>query len=220
RPVFTLFTEQCLIGRPGVWYRAGSGGSDSVTQLSLLSPHDCLFSVAYTRSRQQARPRRHILGVVLRIRSVAPTRTGVVLGEGRTWGASRPKYGTPFGGLLDSSPKGQRLRLDFFSLYPLADIGRAVHEGGTLRFALRQKLHGLAIHQLDLVQIQHKADPVCFQGEEALQLCHLFPLDAPTKGKDDELPGCRSLNSQHHLRFLDTTSLSCRGARRRPVVNH
>src|SRR5262249_871940 len=152
------------------------------------------------------------------IRPAICTRTGVVLGEDKTWGASRPKSGTLFGGLLSSLPKGQRLRLGFFSLYPLADIGRAAHERDTFCFALRQKLHGLAIHQLDLVQIQHEADPVCFQGEEALQLCHLFPLDAPTEGKDDALPGCRSLNSQHHLHFLDTTSLSCRGARHRPVL--
>lgn len=117
------------------------------------------------------------------------------------------EHGTPLGGLPRSSPRGQRLWLVSFSLYPRADIGWAVHERDPFRFAPGEKPHSLAIYQPYLVQIQHEANPIAFQSEESLQLCHLFPLDAPTEDKDDALPVCRSLDLQHQYCFRDTISV-------------
>src|SRR5262249_53705941 len=89
RPVLALFPEQPLGGRPGVWCRAGAASSDSVLRLSLLYPHNDLFSFADPLSRQNARPRKPQTKCRPRIRLAALTRTGVVLGEETTWGASR-----------------------------------------------------------------------------------------------------------------------------------
>src|SRR5215813_10176183 len=70
RPVFALFAEQPPPGgRPGVWHRAGSDGSDRFPRLSVLSHHEGLSSFAATLSRQKGRPRSLIiviLGFVLR----------------------------------------------------------------------------------------------------------------------------------------------------------
>src|SRR4029450_3617630 len=98
-----------------------------------------------------------------RIPPDALTRTGVVLGEGKTWGASRSKYGIPPEGVLRSSEQLHRLRLGLFSLDPHADISRAVHQRDPFRFAPGQKPHRVAIHQFDLVQIHSEVLLVCFE---------------------------------------------------------
>src|SRR5262249_5402979 len=126
-----------------------------------------------------------------------PTTTGVVLGEGKTWGASSSQYGIPPGGVPSSSAQYQRLRLGLFSLDPHADVTQAVHQGDPVRLALGQKPHRLAVHQLYLVQIHSDVLLVCFAVEEALQLRHLGSLDAPTEGEEHEGPLGRSLNFQH-----------------------
>src|SRR2546430_1520746 len=79
---------------------------------------------------------------------------------------------------------------------PLADIGWTIFQLDALRFTARQELHGIAIDQCYVLQIERHALTGRFQTKKPLQLGNVLDLDSTAQRKDHSGIG-RPLNSQH-----------------------
>src|SRR5260370_26197967 len=85
-----------------------------------------------------------------------------------------------------------------FCIDPLADISWAIPQLDAPRFPARQELHGIAIHQRYVLQIELNGLTDRLQIKKPLQLGNVLDLDVTTQRKDHFLVR-RTLNFQHGL---------------------
>src|ERR1700752_502634 len=76
----------------------------------------------------------------------------------------------------------RRIRVDPLSRYPLTDIGRAVSEFGSVRFADRQEFYGLAVHEKDVFEIDGHCAPSLIQ--QATKEVHILPCNPSADEQD------------------------------------
>jgi len=71
--------------------------------------------------------------------------------------------------------------LTSFRIDPFANVGWTVFQPDAISFTIRQKLHGIAIDQSYIMQIERYGLAGRFQTEKPLQLHNVLDLDATTQ---------------------------------------
>jgi len=82
---------------------------------------------------------------------------------------------------------------------PLAYIGWAVFQPDAVPLTACQKLHGIAIYERHVFQVQSNRTTAFFEAKNSLQLGHVFDLHSTSEAQDHELGPGRSFNPQGHL---------------------
>jgi hypothetical protein len=97
-------------------------------------------------------------------------------------------------------PLLRRIRVHPLSRYPFADIGRAVSEFGSVRFADRQEFYGPAVREKDVFEIDGDCAPFLFQ--QATKHVRILRCDPSADAQDHKvLSDNMAVDSAAHCRF-------------------
>ena len=97
-------------------------------------------------------------------------------------------------------PLLRRIRVHSLSRYPFTDIGRAVSEFGSVRFADRQEFYGLAVREKDVFEIDGHCARFLFQ--QATKHVHILRCNPSADAQDHKvLSDNMAVDSAAHCRF-------------------
>src|SRR5579864_284654 len=94
----------------------------------------------------------------------------------------------------------RRIHVHPLSRYPFTDIGRAVSEFGSVRFADRQEFYGLAVREKDVFEIDGHCARFLFQ--QATKHGHILRCNPSADAQDHKvLSDNMAVDSAAHCRF-------------------